>query len=145
MTPEETKLVHNVEVLGLSVQRAGELAGIGNAYNALAKPEVAEAREKIRQHMAVTTQITRESVIEGIKDAIDMARIINEPMPMIAGWQAISKILGYDKPAAINVTITGDVREMRRQIKAMPEADLLQLADETGIIDADFYPVAGNG
>lgn len=145
MTPEENKLVHNIEVLGLTQQRAGELAGIPSPGKALAKPEVIEAREKLRQHMAVTTQITRESVIEGIKDAIDMARIINEPMPMIAGWQAISKILGYDKPATINVTINGDVREMRRQIKALPETELLQLADETGIIDADFYPVAGNG
>lgn len=145
MTPEETKLVHNIEVLGLSQQRAGELAGISSPGKALSKPDVADAREKLRQHMAITTQVTRETIIEGIKDAIDMARIINEPMPMIAGWTQISKLLGFDKPATINVTIAGDVREMRRQIKAMPEADLLQLADETGIIDADFYPVSQSG
>lgn len=145
MTPEENKLIHNIEVLGLPKQRAGELAGIVNTDYALNKPEVAEAREKLRQHMAVTTAVTRETVIEGIKEAIDMARIINEPVPMIAGWTQIAKLLGFDKPATINVTITGDVREMRRQIKALPEAELLQLADETGIIDADFYPVADNG
>lgn len=143
LAAEEQKFLYNLEVLGMPPERAAVIAGITdtNYPNILARPDVQLAREKMRGQLRQSVQLTREDVINGYKEAIDMARIINEPMPMIAGWTAISKLLGFDKPQEVNITINGDVREVRRQIRAMPEVELLKLADENSIIDGDFYPV----
>lgn len=142
LTPDEQKLVYNIEVLGMTAERAAELCGMTTTYkNVLVKPEVMEARAKLKTHLRHATAITREDVISGLKEAIEMAKLINEPMPMIAGWNAISKLLGYDKPQEVKITIEGNVREMRKQIRALPESELLRLADDSKIIDADFYPL----
>jgi len=142
LTPEEQKLVYNIEVLGMPANRAADLCGMTTTYmNALTKPEVMEARAKLKGHLRASTSITREDVIAGYKEAIDMARMMNEAMPMIAGWTAISKILGFDKPQEVKIVIESNVREMRKQIRALPESELLRLADESNIIDGDFYPI----
>lgn len=140
LTPDEEKLIYNIEVLGMTQTRAAELSGVPTS--ALQRADVKFAREKLRQHVREKTQITREDVVAGLQEAIEMSRVITDPMAMIAAWRETAKILGYDKPAEINVIISGDVKEIRRLIKALPEQELLRLADESNIIDADFYPAA---
>ena len=120
--------------------RAADLSGAPTS--ALQRADVKFAREKLRGHVREKTQITREDVVAGLQEAVEMSRIIADPMAMIAAWRETAKILGYDKPAEINVIISGDVKEIRRLIKALPEQELLRLADESNIIDADFYPAA---
>lgn len=142
LSPEEQKLVYNIEVLGMPAERAADLCGMSTTYkNALVKPEVMAARAKLQTQLRHASSVTREDVLNGYKEAIEMARIINEPMPMIAGWTAISKLLGYDKPQEVKITIESNVREMRKQIRALPEAELLRLADDNNVIDGDFYPI----
>lgn len=144
LSPDEQKLIYNIEVLGMPAARAADLCGMTTTYkNALIRPEVQEARAKLKNQLRQSTSITREDVVNGYKEAIDMARLMNDAMPMIAGWREISKILGFDKPQEIKVTIEGGVREMRRQIRSLPESELLRLADESNIIDGQFYELDG--
>ena len=93
-------------------------------------------KEQLRQ----SSQITREEVLAGYKEAIDRARILDEPMSMIAGWTAISKILGYDKPQEVHITVSGG-SDIRKQIRSLSERELLKLVDDSGVIDGEFYPI----
>jgi hypothetical protein len=142
LTADEQKLVYNIEVMGMTQLRAAQLCGLETTYaNILMRPEVKIAREKLRAHVREQVKITREDVVAGLQEAIEMSRMITDPMAMIAAWRETAKILGFDKPAEVHITITGDIRELRQQIKSLPEAELLRLADESNIVDADFYPI----
>lgn len=143
LTAEEEKLIYNIEVLGMSQVRASELSGAPTSV--LQRPDIKIAREKLRTHVREQTKITREDVVAGLQEAVEMSRMISDPMAMIAAWRETAKILGYDKPAEVHITITGDVKELRRQVRSLPEQELLRLADQSNVIDADFYDLTGTG
>lgn len=139
LTPKEAQFLHNLEVLQLPVGRAAAIAGISNQSETLRKPAVMAARDEIRAAVARRVNITKEDVINGIKDAIEQAKLIDEPMTQIAGWREIAKMLGYDAPKQVNVTISGTVKEVRRQISALTDSELVESLGAGDVIDGDFY------
>lgn len=145
LTEEEERLLYNVEVLRLPVTRAGEVAGVANPHNVLKRPAVAGAREQLRNQLRVRTQITREDVVQGLKEAVEQAVILADPMAQIAGWREIAKILGYDKTPTVQVHLTGSVEQMQKQIQSLPMEELLKLGGASDVIDADFYKVKHDG
>ena len=54
------------------------------------------------------SEITRDDVLEGFKDAIAIARTQSEPMTMIAGWREVGKMLGMYE-AKLKIEITGEL------------------------------------
>lgn len=145
LSDEEERLLYNVEVLRLPVSRAGEVAGVPNPHLVLKRAHVAGAREQLRAQLRVRTQITREDIVQGLKEAIDQAVILADPMAQIAGWREVAKILGYDKTPTVQVHLTGTVEQMQKQIQAMPMEELLRLGGANDVIDADFYKVGEHG
>ncbi len=145
LTEEEERLLYNVEVLRLPVSRAGEVAGVSSPHSVLKRPHVAGAREQLRNQLRVRTQITREDVVQGLKEAVEQAVILADPMAQIAGWREIAKILGYDKTPTVQVHLTGSVESMQKQLQAMPMEELLRLGGADTVIDADFYRADNNG
>lgn len=142
---QEQQLLYNVEVLGLSVKRAGTMAGVSNPQSVLQRSNVVAAREKIRAALRERVQITREDVIAGFKSAVDQAVILADPMAQIAGWREIAKVLGYDKTPNVNVHLQGTVEQVSRQMQGMTIQDLMREAGQLGVIDADFYQVGDDG
>jgi len=142
LNEQEQQFLYNLEVLGMPQIRAAELAGYTTSSYAyvLKKPAFVLAREKMKEQLRQSSQITREEVLAGYKEAIDRARILDEPMSMIAGWTAISKILGYDKPQEVHITVSGG-SDIRKQIRSLSERELLKLVDDSGVIDGEFYPI----
>lgn len=139
---QERALLYNTEVLRVSVRRAGEMAGVPNPNAVLARAHVLTAREKMRQVLIERVNITREDVVRGLKDAVDQAVILADPMAQIAGWREIAKILGYDKTPNVNLHIQGNLDQIRHQLRGLSTADLLREAGQTDVIDADFYKVS---
>jgi hypothetical protein len=141
LTEGEQRFLYNLEVLGMSVQRAAEMADVASPWYLLKKPAVAAAREQLRVAMRSRVDFTREDVIAGLKDAIDQGKIIADPMAQIAGWREIAKLQGYDKEAAINININGNAVQVERQIQGMTTARLLELSGNKEALDADFYEI----
>lgn len=139
LSEEESRLLYNVEVLGLNVKRAGELAGVSSPNNVLKRAHVMVAQEQLRNALRVRVQITREDVIAGLKDAVDQAKILADPMAQIAGWREIAKILGYDKTPTINVHLSGSAAQIRQQVQQLSTQQLLEMSGNEKVIDADFY------
>jgi phage terminase small subunit len=141
LTPQEEKFLHHLEVLGVPQTRAAELSGISNPATVLQRPDVAIRRQQMRDAVRARVQITKDDVISGLKEAIDHAKLTDEPMAQIAGWREIAKMLGYDAPKQVNVTITGDVKQVRKQISTLTDAELLESLGAEDVIDADFYEI----
>lgn len=93
------------------------------------RPTVRKALNVMIERTMQVSEITREDVIEGFKDAINIARQQSEAMGMIAGWREIGKMLGMYE-AKVKVEITGGAGELQRQLQGMSDADLLKLVHE---------------
>jgi len=143
LSEAEQKLVYNIEVLGMSQSRAAELAGIAHPQPVLRRPEVIDAREKLRAAMQQRAEITKDDVVAGIKKAVDQADLLADPMAQIAGWREIAKMLGYDAPREVRVTISSEANTRRRQIAQLDDSELIDLLGAEDIIDADFYELNG--
>jgi hypothetical protein len=141
LTQEEAQLVYNIEVLGLPLKRAAELAGIGlaTAY----QPHIVQARDLMRKEVQERVRLTKEDVVFGVHDAIGRARILAEPSTEIRGWEVISKLLGYDAPSKVEIDVhhTESVAAVRDHVRSLPDAELLRLADASNIVDGDFQVV----
>lgn len=139
---QEQQLLYNIEVLGLSVKRAGAMAGVTDPHAVLQRSNVMVAREKLRAALRERLQITREDVVNGIKAAIDQAVILADPMAQIAGWREIAKILGIDKTPNVNVHIQGTLEQVQKQLQGLPLEQLMKEAGQIGnVVDVDFYRV----
>lgn len=139
---QEQQLLYNIEVLGLSVKRAGAMAGVADPHAMLQRSNVMVAREKLRAALRERLQITREDVVNGIKAAIDQAVILADPMAQIAGWREIAKILGIDKTPNVNVHIQGTLEQVQKQLQGLPLEQLMKEAGQIGnVVDVDFYRV----
>jgi hypothetical protein len=141
LSEAEQQFVYNIEVLGMSQSRAAEISGVRSPQVVLKRPEVIDAREKLRDVVRQRVEITKDDVIAGVKKAIDQADLLADPMAQIAGWREIAKMLGYDAPREIKVTISADASTRRRQIAQLDDDELIDLLDARDVIDAEFYEV----
>lgn len=144
LTEAEEKFVYNLEVLGMSQARAAQLAGVASPTQVLKRAEVDDARTKLRAAVRQRAEITKEDVIDGVKKAIDQADLLADPMAQIVGWREISKMLGYDAPREVRVTISADASMRRRQIAQLTDDDLVEMLGADDIIDADFREMDDN-
>ena len=144
LTDAHRNLIYHIDVLGVSVKRAGELCGISAPYEVLKRPEVAAAREALQQASRRRVNITKDDVLLGIQDAIQDAKLVEDPMAQIAGWREISKMLGYDAPRKVTVVLEGPVAQQRKMLEQLSDSEIAQLVDDN-IIDGEFYvrPDAG--
>jgi phage terminase small subunit len=99
------------------------------ASELLAKPDV---RELVGQHEAAAARelgLTREKVLEGLRDALEMARAQNNPVAMVAALRESAKISGYYAPERTKVEISVEGERLQAQIAAMSDAELVALAE----------------
>lgn len=140
LTDTEQMFLYQLEVIGLPVARAAEISGLSSPYVQLKKPHMLAAREQLRVAMRGRTDFSREDVVAGIKEAIDQAAVLDDPMARIAGWREIAKLLGYDKTPSITININGNAQQVQRQIQGMTTEQLMEMTGEN-VLDADFYEV----
>lgn len=143
LTDQEAMFVYQMDVIGLPAARAAEVAGVNSPYALLKKPHIVAAREQTRLALRQRTNFTREDVIAGLKEAIDQAQVMADPMAQIAGWREIGKMLGFDKTPNVHLHLNGTVDQMKRQVSGMSNEDLAALMGNPDVLDADFYRIDG--
>jgi len=133
----EREFLYHIEVLGFTVARAADAVGLKSPAAALKRPEIIEAREMLRRAVQQRTTITKEDVVAGYVDAINIARLIADPKAMIAGWGAIAATLGLNAPTKVDVNVNVSNDDLRN----MKDSELVKLLEADNVIDADFYEV----
>jgi hypothetical protein len=140
LTDNETEFVYNVEVLMLPVRVAASKAGLSMAV--AVRPHIMEARRTVRDAMRASLEITREDVINGMRDAIDRARIIGEPMTELVGWEKIAKLLGFEPSKRVDINLTASIDATSSHVRRLSDAELIRMAGADNVIDAEFYDVS---
>ena len=95
------------------------------------KSVVVQTELKVQQALlAEEVEITRADVVQGIKDAIERARLQAEPATEIRGWVEIGKILGHYAPETKKLLLSDDQDRVIRKLESLSTAELLALADK---------------
>lgn len=81
--------------------------------------------------------MTRKKVMEGLIEAVEMAKLMAEPATMVAGWREIGKMCGYYEPVKkkIDINVTGNVAFQR--LNKLSDADLLRIIQQEITDDDD--------
>lgn len=73
--------------------------------------------------------MTRQKVMDGLKEAVDMARMAADPNAAVSAWREIARICGYYAPEQkkIDISINGQVHVNR--IENMSDDELSKIID----------------
>jgi len=131
---------------GIPPTQSARLAGYLNPKESCRdlekNPDIADV---LAQHIAKSRQQakwTRDKVMEGLEEAINMGKIISDPSSMIRGFQEINKMQGYYAPETKELTLSDDTVAKLDQIAQLSEAELLErLGKQQAYIDAEFERV----
>lgn len=120
--------------------RAAGFKGTGNMKSILENDNRIQAL--IAQNKAQTAtdlKITRQEVLRGFLEAIDVGRVAADPHAMVKGWSEIGKMCGFYAPETRNVNLSISAKRMIDKFETMTDEELLKLAEKT--IDGSFERV----
>ena len=124
--------------------RAGYTDGGTYAYRLAKDPAILKIYHAEKEAYAQAVGMTRQRVMEGLLEAVEMAKIQADPTAMIAGWREVGKMCGYYEPVKkqIDVNITGNV--VMERLNRLSDADLLKLIEDqtTSALEGEFIEVA---
>ena len=137
LTSEEANFVYNVEVLGLPARKAATMAGM--PISRIVAPHILQSREIVKRELNGFMAITKEDIIRRMDEAVHRAQLLSEPMTEIVGLEKMAKLLGYDAPKKVDVSLHTSLEVLRENVKGMDDATLMRLVGAGDIIDAEFY------
>lgn len=107
-----------------------------SASSTIAKSEAVQvALSERRVELSSATQITRAGVLNGILDAIEMARLMADPTAMLTGYRDISKMMGYNAPEVKKVEISDTSDRLHRRMQSLSDEDLLKIINGEADMD----------
>ena len=94
-------------------------------YIASRSENVRSALATARSELSSAAQIKRADLVEILMGAIDMARIMGDPMGIIAGAREVGKMLGLYAPEEKKIDLTVNQARLRSQYESMSDEELL--------------------
>lgn len=107
-----------------------------------ASPTVQQELAKIRTAVRENTGITREQIVEMLMEAAGYAKLLGDPMGMIAAARELGKMLGFYAPEVKKIEKGINAQDLRKALKDMNDEDLYKLANAK-VIDGEFTRVPG--
>jgi len=114
--------------------RAAVAAGYGHAgarvaaSRTLRNAYVQEALRARQRADATRLSVQREDAIQGLLEAIELARAQGNAGVMVGGWSAIARMLGFHAPAVHQVVVGRNAEALLSRFEAMSDAELAALA-----------------
>jgi len=113
-----------------AARNAGYSSPSKAADTLLKKSDIQAQIEQMRDDTRKAGLVTRERSIEGILEAIEHARIVNDPGAMIRGWQELNRMHGYHAPMKVEVDVPEEVRVMLNKLSGASKEKLIELIGE---------------
>lgn len=143
---EFVKLWAQGETLLSASIRAGYTDNGTYAYRLAKDPAILKIYHREKEAYAAAVGMTRQKVMEGLLEAVEMAKIQADPTAMIAGWREVGKMCGYYEPVKkqIDVNITGNV--VMQRLNKLSDAELLKLieTETANALEGEFTEVLGD-
>jgi phage terminase small subunit len=131
---EKQRLFVKFWAQGESILSASSKAGYNDggtyAYRLARYPNVLRIYEEEKRLYAESCQMTRKQVMDGLMDAIEMAKLMAEPATMVSGWREIGKLCGYYEPVkrTLDINISGNI--VHERMNRLSDAELLKLIQQ---------------
>ena len=135
------------ETIPNAMVRAGYNDQPSYGYRMAKMPNILALYNEEKAKYEEAAQMTRQRVMDGLLEAVEMAKLMAEPATMVSGWREIGKMCGYFEPKKvdINVNVTGNV--IHQRLNQLSDAELLKIIQEQGaepLLDAPEYPLEGD-
>jgi phage terminase small subunit len=110
--------------------RAGYNDNAAAAYQLVKRPEVLALYQEEKRKYEEAAGMTRKKVMDGLLEAVEMAKLLAEPSTMVAGWREIGKMCGYYEPVQKKVDITLNGNVVMERMNKLSDAELLRLIQQ---------------
>ena len=97
------------------------------AHRLLTNDAIYGAIEAQRLADAARLSLRREDVLAGLLEAVDTARLQQNPMAMVSGLRELGRMMGFYAPEVRRVELTADQHITQNHMSAMTVAELLAL------------------
>ena len=129
---EKQKLFVKYWAQGDSLTSAGLRAGYSEGgmkvvYRLAKMPNILALKSEYELKWEADNQMSRQKVMNGMLESIEMAKLMAEPSSMIAGWPEIGTICGSSAPVEhkVKVDVTGNI--VLDKLNALSDAELLKI------------------
>ena len=114
-----------------AARRAGyaELSARQIATENLTKPYIQAALAEKEADLARNMEISKATVVEELRAAIEVAQDKLDVGSMIRGWVEIAKMLGHYAPEIIKVAVSAENAALRAKYEAMSDEELIAIAE----------------
>ena len=105
-------------------------------------PKIQEALRYQHRKYEKATQLTRKKVMDGMLEAIDMAKMQADPKTMVSGWRELGLMCGYyaAEKKVIDINITA--KRAVDKLEALTDAELLEMIEnDSETIEGEFAEV----
>lgn len=146
LTQKQAAFVKDI-LAGFSSTQAARRAGYkfpkGSAPYLLKTPIIAKKLEEEFAKHEKKADMTREKVMAGLMEAVDMAKAAGDATAAVSAWREVAKMCGYyaEEKKKIDISINGMVHV--NKIENMSDSELLRIIEgEAQIVDdEDLIPL----
>lgn len=132
---EQQKIFVNAIIKGKAPNIAARMAGYSQpdnqCYTIAKSPKVQAAIQYLYKKYEKAGDVSRKKVMDGMLEAIDMAKLQADAGNMIAGWREIAKMCGYYAPEVKKVEVNITAKRVIDKLETLSDADLLQMIEES--------------
>lgn len=107
---------------GYSTKTARQMA----AEN-LTKPAVIEAIERLQAENAAKLELTREDVLNGLLEAVKLAKEQANPVALVSAWREIGRVIGCYQPEVRRVELSAEGKALQYRYAGMSDEELLEI------------------
>lgn len=130
LTPQQLIFV-KAWASGESIKTASARAGYNDdasyAYRMTVMPNILKIYREEKVKYEAACDMSRQKVMDGLLEAVEMAKLMAEPATMVSGWREIGKMCGYYEPTKVQVDVNVSGEVSVRQLNNMSDAELLKL------------------
>lgn len=132
LTPRQIAFVKQYLLKG-NASEAARLAGYSAksarqmAAENLTKPAVIEAIQRFQAENSAKLNLTREAVLNGLLEAVELAKAQANPVALISAWREIGRVIGCYQPEVKQVELSAKGKTLQYQFAGMSDEELLEI------------------
>jgi phage terminase small subunit len=143
---EKQKIFVNGLLHGQTQTTAARCAGYGfpkeEACRLMKMPKIRESLQYLQRKHEKAAGVSRKQVMDGMLEAIEMAKIQGDPSVMVNGWREIGRMCGFYAAEKKVVEINISAKRAIDKLETLTDAQLMELiAEDTQAIEGVFSEV----
>lgn len=119
---------------GMNQKTAARNAGYSTPHvdgtRAMHHPHVQAALRHLQAKYEQASQMKRKRVMDGILEAIEMAKLQSDPAVMISGWREIGRMCGYYAAEKKEISVSISAKRAVDKLETLSDAELLEMIEE---------------